>query len=224
MCFRKTIKVKIEQQRDWRYEIKYVLTPDQWFQIEQLLSVHPAGFSEAFPDRIVNNIYYDTPDFSTCRDNLAGISQRKKYRLRWYGSENKIINPIFEIKIKNNALGRKDFLILEDYTKIGEINSRINNKLIGLSGIGPVLQNQYIRSYYINFEGDFRLTVDRKIKYQKSNDQKMLNGDFPFHDDRIILELKFKAQDIKKQHEITKYIPFRNSKNSKYVTGIFYCY
>ena len=211
-------------QKDWRYEIKYVVTPEQWFQISQLLTLHPAGFNVAFPDRNINNIYYDTPDFSTCRDNLAGISQRQKFRLRWYGNAEKIINPIFEIKIKNNALGRKELHKLKDYTEISNINNWINDELSENPGIKPVLQNQYLRSYYINSEGNFRLTVDRNIRYQKANDRNMANLSYAFEDDRIIIELKFKAKDFDKQKEITKFIPFRNSKHSKYVTGIFYCY
>ena len=33
---------------------------------------------------------------------MDGISQKKKYRIRWYGSKNKLNNPVFEIKIRKN--------------------------------------------------------------------------------------------------------------------------
>ncbi len=211
-------------EKDWRYEVKYIATPDQWFQIRELLTTHPAGFKTAFPDRIINNIYYDTPDFSTCRDNLSGVSQRKKFRLRWYGSPDIIKDAIFEIKIKNNALGRKESFKVDNPDHLSMIDSLKNFNLSGSPHLSPVLQNQYLRSYFINMEGNFRLTVDRKIKYQKAIDWKLSNKSHAYEDDRIIIELKFEAADISRQTEITKYIPFRNSKHSKYVTGIFYCY
>ena len=35
-----------------------------------------------FNDRIINTIYYDTDNYITAQDNLAGISKRSKYRVR----------------------------------------------------------------------------------------------------------------------------------------------
>jgi len=53
-----------------------------------------------FNDRTINTIYYDTDNYITAQDNLAGISKRSKYRVRWYDNENKNFN--YEIKIKKN--------------------------------------------------------------------------------------------------------------------------
>ena len=39
----------------------------------------------AFPDRIVNNVYFDTPDLAAFEANLWGAPERRKCRLRWYG-------------------------------------------------------------------------------------------------------------------------------------------
>ena len=57
-------------------------------------------------DRIVNSIYYDTNDFKSAQDNLAGISDRKKYRIRWYNYE-EVVTPKLEVKIKNGSVGTK---------------------------------------------------------------------------------------------------------------------
>ena len=204
----------------WRYEIKYVLHHHEWLQLQQALVLHPASFRTAFPDRIVNNIYLDTTDFIACNDNLAGISDRRKYRIRWYGKANEIKNPVLEIKIKNNALGRKEIRPITDWE-----NDLMDNKfLAGYGGLTPVLQNQYLRSYYLNWEGNFRLTVDRNIKYKSATGLLSTNYDDALLDEHIIIELKFKEEDLKYHQEISKYLPFRPSKHSKYVTGVFYCF
>lgn len=204
----------------WRYEIKYILSPYQWLQMQQVLVEHPASFRTAYPDRTVNNIYFDTPDFATCRDNLAGISNRKKYRIRWYGDFKKIVNPVFEIKIKDNALGTKEIYPINDW----DTNKEVDLPFLKSGFLRPVLQNQYRRSYYINMEENFRLTVDRAIKYQSVANHYLQNDTQAILDDRIIVELKFNAEDYDHQEAITRFIPFRPSKHSKYVTGVLTCW
>ena len=204
---------------DWRYEMKYVLRQDEWQKLQQVLLEHPASFQTAFPDRIVNNIYLDTNELETCNDNLAGISDRKKFRIRWYGEKEDFDNAVLEIKIKNNALGRKEFV------KIDWNGEKLSNQIHkNHGGLVPVLQNQYLRSYYINWEENFRLTVDRRIKYKPTNHYFSADYSDAFNDEHIIVELKFKAEDFALHKEISHYLPFRPTKHSKYVTGIFYCY
>ena len=207
----------------WRYEIKYILEPHQWLQIEQMLIEHPASFTTLFPDRLINNIYYDTPDFGMCRDNLSGIAQRNKVRLRWYGDGSTIVNPTLEKKIKNNSLGRKENTPL-NMTDYDEINNWINRHYLSMGYLLPVLKNQYLRSYYQNMEGSFRLTIDRNVNYQVADKLSFYNQLSKIQDDPIILELKFDQKDLYKETEITNFIPFRSTKHSKYVTGILACF
>ncbi len=202
----------------WRYELKYILEPTQWFQLQQVLTEHPASFVTAYDDRIINNIYLDTPDFSTCRDNLAGIAQREKYRIRWYGEVAAMENPVLETKIKNNSLGRKKIQPLQN------INILTDFSQVSAQSLRPTLQNQYLRSYFVSHSGKFRLTVDRNIKYFKCDGAVDTHLQAAIFDPRIIVEIKFKAEDLEHQKDITRFIPFRMSKHSKYVTGILSCY
>ncbi len=205
---------------DWRYEIKYIISKEQLYQLNQLLIEHPASFRTAFPDRLVNNIYYDTPDFQMCRDNLAGIAQRRKVRLRWYGDASKIVKPVVEEKIKNNSLGRKENHRLSDDFSEYDIMRFVQDDLLYEGKLIPVLQNQYRRAYFINLAGNFRLTVDSNIHYQKAWDRKFTNRSHAFTDERLIVELKFKQADLPLEKEISRFIPFRPTKHSKYVTGV----
>ena len=47
-------------------------------------------FIEQFNERVVNSIYFDDSSFSSVRDNLAGVPDRMKTRLRWYQNKNNL--------------------------------------------------------------------------------------------------------------------------------------
>jgi hypothetical protein len=79
--------------------------------------------------------------------------------------------------------------------------------------------NTYQRSYFGTSNGKFRMTVDWNLQFY----QALHKGAFcthPFQDKAAILELKYEEGDDDLANQIFKYIPFRQTKSSKYVTGI----
>ena len=82
-----------------RYEIKFILNDNELAEFKSWI-ISQTRFKKKYNPRIVNSIYFDDINDSSANDNLAGISLREKYRLRWY---NKNINKIakFELKKKN---------------------------------------------------------------------------------------------------------------------------
>ncbi|GJM31986.1 MAG: VTC domain-containing protein [Saprospiraceae bacterium] len=201
-----------------RYEHKYVVENFHAFEVEHLVRMHPAGFRKAFPDRQVNNIYFDTADFSTFQHNLMGISKRHKYRIRWYGNPIETVRNIrLETKIKDNQLGRKEWedREVEDWNSLINLIPNLNwTKELQLQ---PALLNAYQRAYYSTFNGKFRITVDHRLQFGP------FNSSFPrlVHElpHKVILELKYDQALEHEADRITQYIPFRIDKHSKYVTG-----
>ncbi len=45
-------------------------------------------FKKLYTNRRVNSIYYDTFDLNCLWDNINGLSNRDKYRVRWYNTIN----------------------------------------------------------------------------------------------------------------------------------------
>ena len=99
-----------------RYERKYLIPTRNDAYLEQIIRLHSAGFSEIFYPRIINNIYFDTHNFSCFKANQAGENQRYKVRLRWYTDEyldysqdfvDEAITPHLEIKLKQADLVSK---------------------------------------------------------------------------------------------------------------------
>ena len=204
---------------EFRYEMKYEIDADHAHAIAAVVKTHPTGFKKAYPDRWINNIYFDTPDFVTCQDNLSGISNRKKFRVRWYGSENEIVKPKLEIKIKDNNLGQKRTLpigsdLVEDIYKFIKKQPYTPEALI------PVIKNRYKRTYFINAEGNFRLTVDRAISNGRISFIGQPLSAYMISSPKVIVEIKFDKQHLKHHKEITRYLPFRQTKHSKYLTAV----
>ena len=56
-------------------------------------------FRDHYPEREVNSIYFDQ-NFSSLIENIEGISNREKLRLRWYGDNFKVNSFYIEKKIK----------------------------------------------------------------------------------------------------------------------------
>lgn len=206
-----------------RYERKYKIDHLSKYAVEQAVKLHPAGFRKIFPNRQVNNIYFDTPDYQTGLQNIEGVNQRKKYRLRWYGTNLlDINNPRLETKIKHNELGTKLIVKLDDTrldnlaTITKEVNQKQENRLLLLY---PTLLNTYQRSYFGTTNGKFRMTVDWDLQFYAPL-HKAAFSQQALSQTGVVLELKYEAADDELAREIFKYLPFRQTKNSKYVTGL----
>src|SRR5690349_4465460 len=93
-----------------RYERKSRAEDVSLEQFLHTIKLHPASFRMAFPDRFINSIYLVTYELDYYNDNIAGLADRVKQRIRWYGVDlEHIANPVLEIKIKNNELGYKRY-------------------------------------------------------------------------------------------------------------------
>ena len=156
---------------------------DNWVNFKIKTSKH-------HDDRLINTIYFDDEDFITAQDNLAGISNRKKYRVRWYNDDDKNIN--YEIKQKKDNLGRKYLLksnvkienlnnlfsVKNEFLKKKENNFFFNN--LGLKNLKPKLKIAYLRSYYL-YKRKVRITFDKKISYELLNKTSSSQNKFVDH-------------------------------------------
>ena len=50
------------------------------------------------PNQTINSLYFDDLKHSSVKDNLSGVANRSKYRLRWYGGLLHDVNNNFEEK------------------------------------------------------------------------------------------------------------------------------
>lgn len=204
-----------------RYERKFRVSGISFQAVRQVVRLLPWGFRPLFPDRQINNIYFDTPAFDTYYENASGVGQRRKFRLRWYGqgdwSES---DCIFEVKEKDLEKGKKNGRRIDLRGSLEEIR-----KISGLPcSLQPILENSYTRSYFGTANGFFRITIDCDQRFRGLLFHHPRN--IPprprvwAEDPAIILELKYNAGGDDEIDPILQNLPFRLQKNSKYVQGV----
>ena len=208
-----------------RYERKWVFHSIDHNQLFILLNRSNFLFMNQFSDRQVNSIYFDDENHTSIIQNIDGISEKKKYRLRWYGDFRTITNPTFEIKSKKGfEVSKKNFdlpkmfpLNLLDYNDIEKIELLINNNFNFKYKLFPILTTHYLRSYFISSNKLVRSTVDRNLKSLLLYKNRNLNIIKEYED--IILEFKYDLNLDEYVRSNLGNISSRLSKNSKFINA-----
>ena len=97
-----------------RFERKWLFRSNNYLALINSLIRSKLFFRTQYPLRKVNSIYFDTLDYISIRQNLDGVSNKKKIRIRWYGDKNIITNPIIEIKSKKGFETKKQSMSIRE--------------------------------------------------------------------------------------------------------------
>lgn len=223
----------LEKKHNYRYERKFTV-PDNFklATVEQQVKHNSFLFREIFYERQVNNIYFDTLGYNDYFDNVLGVSDRKKIRIRWYGDiHGEIVKPVLEIKIKKGLVGDKWSYKLSPFVLDNQFTSDTIQKVFrnsnlpapileSVKGVYPTLLNSYSRRYYLSANSKFRITLDFDLLYYKI-DKRFNNFSLaPAKDPNKIVELKYGLEGDREATEVSTQFPFRLNKNSKYVNGV----
>ena len=216
----------------WRMERKFLVPRESYPALAARVRLHPACFRHRYPNRRVNNIYFDTREFTHFNDCLDGTSLRRKVRVRWYGTFLKNRSPHrLEVKERRDLYGRKvacdtSPLCLEEGFGAREIARRLAGRDLPqeaaahLRGTWAVLTNSYERDYLESADGRFRITLDRDVAFARveAGGGRVQRR----HVDResAILELKYAPELDDEAAELMQHLPLRLGKHSKYVTGV----
>jgi SPX domain protein involved in polyphosphate accumulation len=226
------MEINTQTNRDYRYERKYFVDLLDARQAIALVKRHPALFSEIYPPRYINNIYFDSPLLGSYCDNVDGDPERKKTRIRWYNELFcQVEEPILEIKIKKGLMGTKiqipfpAFYFGEGFSKRAMFDMIISSNLPAdiidyLKATEPVLVNRYLRWYFATPDRHFRITIDTSLSFFHL---KKDNNRFLFHradHQSIVVELKYRREYDPEASRISSGFPFRMTRSSKYIQGI----
>jgi len=187
-------------------------------------------FRTQYPPIDVNSVYFDTYNYTSIRQNLDGVSNKKKIRIRWYGKKNKMINPMIEIKSKKGFETKKENIKIKELDNIelnnlDKIKYQLNKKIKSKKNIIPILSTHYQREYLISLNGNIRATVDYNLKSIFLNNSSQIDIIKNFKN-ICILELKYStnldkyvrknlkdiSQDyLKIQNSLTQHLKNQNS-------------
>ena len=218
-----------------RRELKIAIDREDLPWARSLVRLHPAAFQKTHPGRWINNVYFDSPSLQNYEDNVAGIANRRKLRLRWYGELQGGSTPVLELKLRKNGWGWKVRYTIDALDQIagrswGEVFARLRESMepgdrpaIEEDHL-PILVNRYYREYYRTLGGECDLTVDTGYRFFDQRLASQPNLSHPVPTTRgMVIELKFPAGGEQAVQEIASRFPFRLTKSSKYVIGVQAC-
>tara|TARA_B100001173_G_C15886205_1_gene503613 strand:+ start:129 stop:794 length:666 start_codon:yes stop_codon:yes gene_type:complete len=206
-----------------RFERKWIFKSSNSLALINALIRSNLFFRTHYPSRNVNSIYFDTYNYTSIRQNLDGVSNKKKIRIRWYGNKDIITNPVLEIKSKKGFETKKESSSIKelDNVKLSDldiIKEKLNKKLKSKKIINPILTTHYEREYFISLNGKIRATVDYNLKSIFLNNSIQIDIVKNFKN-TCILEFKYSTSLDKYVRENLKDITLRLSKNSKFVNS-----
>jgi len=215
-----------------RYEVKMVCSETYLDAVRMWTRLHPAAFFEAYPPRQVNSLYFDSFEVGAFNDNLDGISQRNKLRLRWYGPDlSHVRDGRLELKSRHGYLGTKAYYPLAEALDFGRLSwLEIGQRLRAQVGMPfrpwleqfphPYLVTSYQREYYETMDRSVRMTIDYNLftyeQWLYTSPNLTLSSPLA----AVVVEVKAPREHYRRVSDILSSIPLRVSKNSKYVSGI----
>ncbi len=216
----------------FRYELKFVLDQAGLSRAQSWMMMHTSA-KKAHPSRVVNSVYFDDPGYSSVRDNLAGISDRRKLRLRWYhnGDPSEVQSPTFEAKFRQGRLGRKDRFPLthlhEDLldTEYRDLFQKIHADLGGDDTflndtyLSPTLHVSYKREYYEGL-GQIRITFDQAVQFYNPLPHSKPYNSSAVSYPHIIMEIKFSQEEKDRLASSLRKFNLTPKRHSKYLAGL----
>ena len=222
----------MENLPEQRYELKMVAQGTQLPLVRSWIRSHPSGLVTSYPSRRVNNIYLDSPDLQAFDDSLAGVSDRRKVRFRWYGDEISDVGGVVEVKRKKNSTSWKVACALNarfDFSQgmkwadfVATLSAELPVRMLAEmeSAWWPVLINRYRRDYYVTSDGEVRVTVDyaQELYDQRRTIYPDLSRKVPYPD-TVVVEVKAAAGSWDRIKYLCNNFPLSITKNSKYGNG-----
>jgi hypothetical protein len=225
-------KVPNDTLNDYRYERKFFVSELIEPEIDLMVKLHPASFSEIYHERFINNIYLDSFDMKNYFENVDGLKDRVKVRIRWYGHLFGFIDkPVLELKIKKGLVGRKESFPLVPFSVDENLQRNTIVDVFNRSEIPEILKldlnwleasllNRYRRKYFQSADRKYRITIDSEMEFYqiRAYNNAFLHKSVDLKS--MVVELKYTTENDQYVEQIANYFPVRISRSSKYVNGI----
>lgn len=185
------------------------------------------------------SVYFDTINWDSYYEKIAGIEHRKKYRVRSYYPTLKEDDPVFiEVKEKEKDIilkRRKDI-------PYGKLDDFVNNRYYDHDPILDewrfhIMRENLRAKILIEYERlpfvpkgrqDIRVTIDRNLAYAMMKDRKINFGaktkSVESMREHCVVEIKFKNFLPLWTHQLIQKYNMRNDAFSKFTESVIYNY
>jgi hypothetical protein len=196
--------------RGGRREMKYLISPAEYALLESRVRAVLRRDANAGPDGyFIRSVYFDDFNEKAYHQKLAGVSDRKKYRLRSYDN-----NPGYialECKEKHNRQVEKfkasvdvptcEALLAGDFSPLANRDEMVCESFCAAAraeGLRPSVTVDYRREAFVYPASNFRITFDKNLRVGLSAETPMFDDNrkplvtLPvFTDGSVILEIKY---------------------------------
>lgn len=196
-----------------RKELKYLIEDNDFYVINHNLKDFLKKDSNCKGEfYTISSIYFDTYNKTSYRQVKEGISDRWKYRIRFYNYDDSYIK--LEKKHKTNSLTTKSSIIiskkilldiLSNNVKIKSTNPSLLNEFIlrmETELLRPIICIEYDRIPYVYKDGNVRVTLDFNVRYTNRFNN-------IFNKKKKVYYLEHKILEIKYDEFIPDFIRFR---------------
>lgn len=161
----------------YRHEIKLLMSKAEYVTARTRISAIMKRDSHSLRngDYFIRSLYFDDLSHSSYWDKIAGVSHRKKFRIRTYNFSTDVIR--LECKEKNGDRIRKTgtsisldcakALINGDSSLLKADSSFVTAEFLSLwggKGLRPSVVVDYVREAYVEPLGNVRITFDKSLR------------------------------------------------------------
>jgi SPX domain protein involved in polyphosphate accumulation len=214
-----------------RREWKYIIPPRSGLHRDDAILRLCPLLRRTYPSRYICNVYFDTPALKCYADNLNGISERTKVRIRWYGDLNIAENCTLELKKRRNQYTWKSSCPMSDMDLQKWDWDEVRQFLLKNTTLSfqrytnlicvPTLITRYRRQYYEVVNSNVRVTIDSELEFLDQRNRAAPNLVFNSYNFRSpLLELKFPLAERAQAISLTNTLNLRRTRFSKYSVGM----
>lgn len=186
-----------------RYELKFMLTPEQKEKI--LDAMEPYMALDTYGRTTIRNLYYDTDNFRLIRHSIEKPAYKEKLRIRSYRQVTPDCPVFVELKKKYQSIVYKRRLSLPEETALEwvdgkhpleektQISEEIDYFLDYYQGLHPAVFLSYEREAYFSKDGsDFRVTFDDHVlcRQEELSLESDVWGTPVLPEEKVLMEIK----------------------------------
>ena len=186
-----------------RFELKYLLTPEQKERILQAMAPYMA--LDQYGRTTIRNIYFDTENYRLIRRSIEKPAYKEKLRIRSYAKARPDSTVFVELKKKyEDVVYKRRLPVTEEEALLwvtgkmhckdhGQISKEIDYFLSYYETLRPTVFLSYEReAYYCKDGGDFRVTFDDNILCRREDIslESDIYGTSLLEDGKVLMEIK----------------------------------
>jgi hypothetical protein len=212
--------------------VKFVL--DELEITHAIYWLNMIGCKRAYPTRTVNSVYFDTNTRQAAQENLSGTAERRKIRLRWYGTDaSSSHGQRLEVKSRSGRVGSKVIYPLSMSYKyltccsLREVSQRVFDDVVNAHFTRNTFCNHLIPTLFVGYQREYflvkkniHITIDTNIEFSHVMCHKSINSHTRLAYNKYVMEIKLPHWLRNDAANLMRSLNLTPKRHSKYLAGL----